>query len=62
MVTPNGPAARNDQRLQELDGVVKMGREANPDAEVSTLGDLLDLGGQEIARQIDDDIEGLNDV
>ena len=39
-------------------GMVELAREANPDAEVETLGELLSLGEEEIRRQVDEDTQG----
>jgi hypothetical protein len=38
--------------------MVTLAREANPDAEVETLGELLGLGEEEVRRQVDDDTSG----
>lgn len=48
-------------KLDELIGVAEMGRRANPGAEVGTVGDLLDLGQEEIERQTDDAVRRFGD-
>lgn len=42
--------------LDELVGIVRAGRMANPDAEVETVGDLYRLGEQAINEDIDRDL------
>lgn len=57
MMGRNGPGDRLDQRLQEIVQVAQMGRDANPDAEVRTVGDLVALGEKAIADEIDADLD-----
>jgi len=54
---PSGPAARNEQRFNELFGVISIGRKANPDAEVKTVGELYKLGEAAIRSELDEDLE-----
>ena len=52
---PYSPADHHMRQLGELAELVRIGREANPDAEVRTVGELMDLGEKEIQRQVDDE-------
>lgn len=54
-----GPATRHGQRLVEALGVAELGREANPGAEVNTLGELYELGEEELRRAADEAAERL---
>jgi hypothetical protein len=44
--------------LYEALGMATLAREANPGAEVGTLGELVSLGEEEVRRQVDDDTSG----
>lgn len=50
----NSPMDRHSQQLDELVGIIKIGREANPDAVVTTAGELYKLGEEAIRREIED--------
>jgi hypothetical protein len=54
---PDGPAETRGRAQDELIGLMKIGRAANPNAEVETFGDLVRLGEQEIQRQVDADTQ-----
>ena len=56
-----GPATRHDQRLKEALGVSKLGRDANPGADADTLGELYELGEEELRRAADEAAERLRD-
>jgi hypothetical protein len=54
LLLSESPASeRYQQQLGELLGVVKIGREANPDVQVETLGELVDLGEEAIRGEVD---------
>lgn len=55
---PRSPEAAITGSLREMIGLGRIGYEANPDAEVETLGEILRLGEQEIRRQVDEDTSG----
>jgi hypothetical protein len=54
---------RRDQRrtnaraFEELIGLAQFGREANPDAEITTVGELLDMGKEAIRRDVEGDTD-----
>jgi hypothetical protein len=50
-----GPMWRGVRELEEMAGVLEIGREANPDAKVETVGDLYTLGEQAIRDEIEED-------
>ena len=52
------PADRADHHLKEVLGVVAIAREKYPDAQVTTLEELLDLGDKAIQGEIDDELDG----
>lgn len=52
---PNSPSEHHLRGLQELVGMATIARDANPDAEVETLGELVALGEKEIQRQVEGD-------
>ena len=53
----NSPSDHQLRQLAELSGLARIAREANPGAQVKTLGELVELGEQEIRRQVDEDTE-----
>lgn len=55
---PTGPDAHNLRQMQEAVEIARLGREANPEAEVDTVGELYALGEEEIRRQVDDEFPG----
>jgi hypothetical protein len=55
---PNGPAARQEQRLDEMIGMAQIGRDKHPAAKASTLGELIELAEQSIKDEIDDETGG----
>jgi hypothetical protein len=55
---PGGPADHGPRRLSAVAELAKMGREANPDTDAQTLGELVELGEQAIRDDIDQDLEG----
>ncbi len=52
---PDSPVDHRRRQFEEMLGVMEIGREANPEVEVETTGDLFRLGQEEIQRQIEDD-------
>lgn len=55
---PNSPMDHRLRQMQEVVGVATIARDANPDAETETLGDLMRLGDEEIRRQVDEETDG----
>lgn len=51
---PAGPSAHNLRQLTEILGVAEIGRVANPDAEVETLGELHRMGLDAIRRDVEE--------
>jgi len=47
------PFDRNTRTMAELVGVARIGRHANPDADVQTLGELVQLGEEVIAQELE---------
>lgn len=50
---PNSPAEHYGRQIDELLGLATIARERHPDANVKTLGELIDLGEESIRAEID---------
>ena len=50
---PNGPDERLSQWMSEMKGVAEIGRAANPDADVHTLGEIIELGEAAIEAEVE---------
>jgi hypothetical protein len=53
---PNDPVEHHMRQLKEVVGIATIGRDANPDTDVGTLGELIQMGEDAIRKQIDDDL------
>jgi hypothetical protein len=58
-VVPGVASDESGWNLAEMAGMAMIAREANPGIRAETLGELIDLGEQEIRRQVDDDTSGI---
>ncbi|MDP9335234.1 MAG: hypothetical protein M3Q30_18280 [Actinomycetota bacterium] len=59
IASTDGVWERTHQKMNEVIELARIGREANPDAEVQTLGELVELAEEAIRREINDDLDGL---
>jgi hypothetical protein len=53
---PDSPSEHGVRDLQELAGIVEVGRSAHPDSQVEAIDELYDLGMQAIRDEIDHDL------
>jgi hypothetical protein len=54
---PFSPADQLGRQDDEAGGILEIGRRANPDAQVATLGELYELGQQAIADEINSELD-----
>ena len=50
---PNSPSEHSLRLAQEITGLAQLGRSANPDVDVRTLGELVELGEAALRREVD---------